>query len=94
MSYSLQMFNIKVRGPFVETFCIEKDSYIDAIKIASNYAFLFLNNKNKILLGPPPPQKAQGYERSRYSYTDHSYEYTQCTGGLLGIAQCVYSQLL
>ena len=23
--------NIKVRGPFVETFCIEKDSYIDAI---------------------------------------------------------------
>ena len=23
--------NFKVRGPFVETFCIEKDSYIDAI---------------------------------------------------------------
>ena len=23
--------NIKVMGPFVETFCIEKDSYIDAI---------------------------------------------------------------
>ena len=23
--------NVKVRGPFVETFCIEKDSYIDAI---------------------------------------------------------------
>ena len=24
-------FYVKVRGPFVETFCIEKDSYIDAI---------------------------------------------------------------
>ena len=23
------------------------------VKIASNYAFLFLNNENKILLGPP-----------------------------------------
>ena len=41
----------------------------------------------------PPPQKkkAQGYERSRYGYTD--YECTQCTGGLLGIAQYVYSHL-
>ena len=64
------------------------------VKIASNYAFLFLNKENKILLGPPPPKKkAQGYERSRYGYTDNSYEYTQCTGGLMGIAQCVYSQL-
>ena len=27
ISYDL----LKVRGPFVETFCIEKDSYIDAI---------------------------------------------------------------
>ena len=25
------------------------------VKIASNYAFLFLNKENKILLGPPPP---------------------------------------
>ena len=24
-------FVIKVRGPFVETFCIEKDSYMEAI---------------------------------------------------------------
>ena len=64
------------------------------VKIASNYAFYFLNKENKILLGPPPKKKkAQGYERSRYDYTDNSYEYIQCTGGLLGIAQCVYSQL-
>ena len=42
---------------------------------------------------PPPKKKAQGYERSRYGYTDNSYECTQCTGGLLGIAQCEYSQL-
>ena len=62
------------------------------VKIASNYASLFLNKENKILLGPPP-KKAQGYERSRYGYTDNSYEYTQCTGGLLVIAQCMYSQL-
>ena len=61
------------------------------VKIASYYAFLFLDKENKILLGPP--QKAQGYKRSRYGYTDNSYEYTQCTGGLLVIAQCVYSQL-
>ena len=27
------------------------------MKIASNYAFLFLNKENKILLGPPPPEK-------------------------------------
>ena len=65
------------------------------VKIASNYVFLFLNTENKILLGPPPPpqKKAQGYERSRYGYTDNSYEYTQYTAGLLGIALCVYSQL-
>ena len=43
---------LEVRGPFVEKFCIEKDSYI--VKIASNYAFLFLNKENKILLPPPP----------------------------------------
>ena len=86
----------KVRGPFVETFWIEKDSYILTpfnVKIASNYAFLFLDKENKILLGPPPQKKAQGYERSRYGYTDNSYKYTQCTGGLSGMAQCVYSQL-
>ena len=54
----------KVRGPFVETFCIEKDSYINAIKvqIASNYAFLFRNKENKILLGPPPPKKGSGIQ--------------------------------
>ena len=56
------------------------------MKIASNYAFLFLNKENKILLGPPPPKKkAQGYEHSRYGYMDNSYEYMQCTVGLLGI---------
>ena len=27
------------------------------MKIASNYAYLFLNQENKILLGPPPPKK-------------------------------------
>ena len=27
------------------------------MKIASNYAFLFLDKENKILLGPPPPKK-------------------------------------
>ena len=43
-------------------------------------------------LPPPPKKKAQGYERSRYGYTDNIYEYTQCTGGLLGTAKCVYSQ--
>ena len=49
------------------------------VLIASNYAFLFRNKENKILLGPPrpppprppppPPPKAQGYERSQYGYT-------------------------
>ena len=45
----------KVGGFFVETFCIEKDSHIDAInvKIASNYNFLRLNKENKILLVHP-----------------------------------------
>ena len=61
------------------------------VKIVSNYAFLFLNKEYKILL--PPPPKAQGYERLPYGYMYNSYEYTQCTGGLLGIAQCIYSQL-
>ena len=28
---SSQLSHFKVRGPFVETFCIEKDSYMDAI---------------------------------------------------------------
>ena len=32
MDKFLPDFNVlKVMGPFVETFCIEKDSYIDAI---------------------------------------------------------------
>ena len=26
-----QKFELKVRGPFVQTLCIEKDSYMDAI---------------------------------------------------------------
>ena len=29
--YELDLDPFKVRGPFVETLCIEKDSYIDAI---------------------------------------------------------------
>ena len=33
------------------------------VKIASNYAFLFQDKENKILLGPPP-KKAQGYKRT------------------------------
>ena len=34
------------------------------MKIASNYAFLFLDKENKILLGPPPKKKkAQEYKR-------------------------------
>ena len=60
------------------------------VKIASNYAFLFLNKENKILLGPPPPQRKRLRDTNA---GDNSYEYTQCTGGLLGLAQCVYSQL-
>ena len=31
MTMKLFLFPFQVRGPFVETFCIEKDSYIDAI---------------------------------------------------------------
>ena len=31
LSTNKTMVHFKVRGPFVETFCIEKDSYIDAI---------------------------------------------------------------
>ena len=38
------------------------------VQIASNYAFLFRNKENIILLGPPPPKKAQGYKRSQYGY--------------------------
>ena len=54
---SIYMF--KVRGPFVEKFCIEKTLILTAfnVKIAANYAFLFLNKENKILLGPPPQKK-------------------------------------
>ena len=37
-------------------------------------ALLFQNKENKILFGPPPPQKkAQGYERSRYVYTHKGF---------------------
>ena len=31
-------------------------------------ALLLQNKENKILFGPPPKKKAQGYERSRYVY--------------------------
>ena len=34
--------------------------------------FIFQNKENKILFGPPPPKKAQGYERSRYGYKHKS----------------------
>ena len=57
--------NLKVRGPFVQTLCIEKESCMDAIErvnIYLNDALLFQNKENKILFGAP--QKAQGYERS------------------------------
>ena len=66
------------------------------MKIASIYAFLFLNKEIKILFGPPPPKKRlrdTNVRDTATGYTDNSYEYTECTGGLLGIAQCVYSQL-
>ena len=33
------------------------------MKIPSNDAFLFQNKENEIPFGPPPPQKAQGYEQ-------------------------------
>ena len=32
-------------------------------------ALLFQNKENKILFGPPPQKKAQGYKQSRYVYT-------------------------
>ena len=65
------------------------------VKIASNYAFLFLNNENKILLGPPPPQKRLRDTNIRDTATRRTIAmiYMQCNGGLLGIAQCMYSQL-
>ena len=49
----------KVRGPFVETFCIKKTHILTPfnVQIASNYAFLFRNKEKKILLGTPPPKK-------------------------------------
>ena len=34
-------------------------------------ALLFQNKENEILFGPP--KKAQGYERSRYVYTDKCF---------------------
>ena len=35
-----------------------------------NESLLVQNKENKILFGPPPPpQKAQGYERTQYVYT-------------------------
>ena len=44
---------LKVRGPCVQTFCIEKDSHMDAIltriKIPLNGAYLFRNKENEIL---------------------------------------------
>ena len=63
----------KVRGPFVETFVLKKNHILTPfnVQIASNYAFLFRNKENKILLGPPPThthKKAQGYKRSQYGY--------------------------
>ena len=54
---SVIQFCFKVRGPFVQTLCIEKDSYFGYSKTRKiNY---FLN----------PPKKAQGYEQWRYVYT-------------------------
>ena len=52
----------KVRGPFVETFVLKKNHILTPfnVQIASNYAFLFRNKENKILLGPPPPPKKKG----------------------------------
>ena len=40
------------------------------VQIYLNDALLFQNKeKYKIIFGPPPPPKAQGYEWSRYVYT-------------------------
>ena len=39
------------------------------VLIYLNDALLIQNKENEILFGPPPPpKKAQGYERSRYVY--------------------------
>ena len=74
LSHRVSFRDLRITA-YLLTFCIEKDSHIDAIneKIASNYAFLRLNKENKILLGHPPPRhkNAQGYERSRYGCTDN-----------------------
>ena len=50
------LLNIKVSGPRVQTFCIEKDSHMNAISCV-NDAFLFQNKENKILFGPPQKEK-------------------------------------
>ena len=39
------------------------------VKIATNYAFLFINKENKILLGPPPPKKRLWDTNGHYTAT-------------------------
>ena len=56
-------------GPRVQTFCIDKDSHMDAFLLVNTFKWCFFIPKqwNKILFGPP--KMARGYERSRYGYT-------------------------
>ena len=57
--------DVKVRGPFVQTLCIEKDSHMDTINRVNMMLCYSKIRKIKYFLDPPPPKKkAQGYERS------------------------------
>ena len=68
--YEYFLLPFKVNGPFVQTFCIENDLYMNAfnVYIYSNDALLFQNKENKILFGPPNRLK-DTREQSRYVYT-------------------------
>ena len=53
---SNQYFYLKVRGPFVQTLCIEKDSYIDAIKRVNIFRWCFVipkQGKHNTFWTPP-----------------------------------------
>ena len=54
-------FKLKVSGPRVQSFCIDKESYMDAI--------FPKHRKYNSFCPPPPNKKVQGYELSRYGYT-------------------------
>ena len=53
------LLHLKMSGLRVQTFCIEKDSNMDAIKRVNTFKcyFSYRNKDNKILLGPPPPHQ-------------------------------------